>query len=403
MSDPGVYAVGTPQSFRQTLARALEVETDGIGWVQSATAAEEALINGDSPIDVLVLSPEVKEPDALGLAEFVGRSAPGTAIVMVRDHTWNGLLPAAMRAGIRDVVDLTQGSEELRDAVERAISWAQNLRSADMREQLSPNERGRIISVFSSKGGTGKTFLTTNLASAIAEVTGQDTAVVDLDFDMGDVFTYFGTEPSSNIVDLMLLGEGGTRDEIRAQGRKLGDHLWGYGAPSDPTAETPAGEQIGKFLRAIRSAFTYVVVDASVDYSDSALVCFDLSDDICLITGLDVVGVKHLSKALDTLLAIGLPRTRFRVVLNRAGSKVGLDAADVERVMKIQVDAMLPSSVLVPMSLNKGRPVVLEEPSSDVAGAVRSLAERFVEATPAGEPEPLDANGRKKFRLFARG
>jgi pilus assembly protein CpaE len=403
VSDPGVYAVGTPQSFRQTLARALEVETDGIGWVQSATAAEEALINGDSPIDVLVLSPEVKEPDALGLAEFVGRSAPGTAIVMVRDHTWNGLLPAAMRAGIRDVVDLTQGSEELRDAVERAISWAQNLRSADMREQLSPNERGRIISVFSSKGGTGKTFLTTNLASAIAEVTGQDTAVVDLDFDMGDVFTYFGTEPSSNIVDLMLLGEGGTRDEIRAQGRKLGDHLWGYGAPSDPTAETPAGEQIGKFLRAIRSAFTYVVVDASVDYSDSALVCFDLSDDICLITGLDVVGVKHLSKALDTLLAIGLPRTRFRVVLNRAGSKVGLDAADVERVMKIQVDAMLPSSVLVPMSLNKGRPVVLEEPSSDVAGAVRSLAERFVEATPAGEPEPLDANARKKFRLFARG
>ena len=403
MSDPGVYAVGTPQSFRQTLARALEVETDGIGWVQSATAAEEALINGDSPIDVLVLSPEVKEPDALGLAEFVGRSAPGTAIVMVRDHTWNGLLPAAMRAGIRDVVDLTQGSEELRDAVERAISWAQNLRSADMREQLTPNERGRIISVFSSKGGTGKTFLTTNLASAIAEVTGQDTAVVDLDFDMGDVFTYFGTEPSSNIVDLMLLGEGGTRDEIRAQGRKLGDHLWGYGAPSDPTAETPAGEQIGKFLRAIRSAFTYVVVDASVDYSDSALVCFDLSDDICLITGLDVVGVKHLSKALDTLLAIGLPRTRFRVVLNRAGSKVGLDAADVERVMKIQVDAMLPSSVLVPMSLNKGRPVVLEEPSSDVAVAVQSLAERFVEAAPAGEPEPLDANGRKKFRLFARG
>ena len=241
------------------------------------------------------------------------------------------------------------------------------------------------------------------VTSAIAEVTGQDTAVVDLDFDMGDVFTYFGTEPSSNIVDLMLLGEGGTRDEIRAQGRKLGDHLWGYGAPSDPTAETPAGEQIGKFLRAIRSGFTYVVVDASVDYSDSALVCFDLSDDICLITGLDVVGVKHLSKALDTLLAIGLPRTRFRVVLNRAGSKVGLDAADVERVMKIQVDAMLPSSVLVPMSLNKGRPVVLEEPSSDVAVAVRSLAERFVEATPAGEPEPLDANARKKFRLFARG
>ena len=58
-----------------------------------------------------------------------------------------------------------------------------------------------------------------------------------------------------------------------------------------------------------------MVVDASVDYSDSALVCFDLSDAICLVTPLDVVGVKHLSKALDTLLTIGLPRERFRVVL----------------------------------------------------------------------------------------
>ncbi len=123
-----VLAVGTPQSFRSTVARALEVEPDDVGWVQSVIAAEEELIEADEPIDVLVLSPEVKEPDALGLAEFVGRTAPMTAIVMVRDKSWNGLLPAAMRAGIRDVVDLTQGSEELRDAVERAISWAENLR-----------------------------------------------------------------------------------------------------------------------------------------------------------------------------------------------------------------------------------------------------------------------------------
>ena len=88
---------------------------------------------------------------------------------------------------------------------------------------------------------------------------------------------------------------------------------------------------------------------------------------ICLVTPLDVVGVKHLSKALDTLLTIGLPRERFRVVLNRADSKVGLDATDVERVMKITVDAMIPSSRLVPTSLNKGRPVVLDEPNSEVS------------------------------------
>ena len=380
MTDASVVAVGTPQSFRQQLARALEIEADEVGWVQSATAAEEMLIGAYSAIDVLVLSPEVKEPDALGLAEFVGRTAPGTAIVLVRDHTWNGLLPAAMRAGIRDVVDMTQGSDELREAVERAIVWATNLRSASgaaVKSDGSRSQRGHVVSVFSSKGGSGKTFVTANLAVAIAEVTGEPTAVVDLDVDMGDVFTYFGREPSASIQDLMQLGEGASSERVREIAVEVAPNVFAFGAPPDPAAEAPAGEAIGKFLRAIRSEFAWVVVDASVDYSDSALVCFDLSDMICLVTGLDVVGVKHLSKALDTLLTIGLPRDRFRVVLNRADSKVGLDAGDVERVMKIQVDAMIPSSRLVPTSLNKGRPVVLDEPGAEVSQAIRNLAERF--------------------------
>ena len=379
-----------------------------MGWVQSATAAEELLIGAYSSVDVLVLSPEVKEADALGLAEFVGRTSPGTAIVLVRDHTWNGLLPAAMRAGIRDVVDMTQGTDELREAVERAIAWAGNLRSATVAATTEGGgraQRGHILSVFSSKGGSGKTFLTTNLATAIAQVTGADTAVVDLDVDMGDVFTYFGREPSASINDLMELGEGADHDKIREVGVEVAPHTWAFGAPPDPAAEAPAGEAVGKFLRSIRNEFPFVIVDASVDYSDSALVCFDLSDMICLVTALDVVGVKHLSKALDTLLTIGLPRDRFRVVLNRADSKVGLDASDVERVMKIQVDAMIPSSRAVPTSLNKGRPVVLDEPNSEVSQAIHQLAVRLTGgAEDGGELAGVgaSADGRKKKGLFSR-
>jgi pilus assembly protein CpaE len=408
VTEVSVVAVGTPQSFRQQIARALELEGDEVGWVQSATAAEELLIGAYTPVDVLVLSPEVKEPDALGLAEFVGRTAPSTAIVLVRDHTWNGLLPAAMRAGIRDVVDMTQGTDELREAVERAVQWSSNLRSAtsSVRSDGLKVRRGTIVSVFSSKGGSGKTFLTTNLATALGEVTAHDVAVVDLDVDMGDVFTYFGREPSASITDLMELGEGADPEQIRRVGVEVAPHTWAFGAPPDPAAEAPAGEAVGKFLRTIRSEFDYVVVDASVDYSDSALVCFDLSDMICLVTGLDVVGVKHLSKALDTLLTIGLPRERFRVVLNRADSKVGLDASDVERVMKIRVDAMIPSSRLVPTSLNKGRPVVLDDPNSEVSQAVTHLAVRFSGIDQRHADGELIAVGagdtQKKKGLFGR-
>ena len=407
MTQQSVIAVGTPQTFRMTLARALEIEPDDVGWVQSVVAAEEVLVTTDEDVSVLVLSPEIKEPDALGLAEFVGRAAPMTAIVMVRDKSWNGLLPAAMRAGIRDVVDLTRGSEELRDAVERAIVWAENLRSLRGAMAEKPMHRGMVISVFSSKGGTGKTFLTTNLAVAIADLSGQETAIVDLDVDMGDCFSYFGLEPTRQVMDLIALGEGADAETVFASSTKVGEHLWAFGAVPDPAMQPPAGEAVGKYLRTLRNNFSYVIVDASADYTDLALACFDLSDAICLVTGLDVVGVKHLSKALETLLTIGLPRDRFRIVLNRADSKVGLDSGDVERVMKIQVDTMIPSSRLVPTSLNKGRPVYVEEPDSEVSQSIRLLASRFTgvadrskgsgEAGEAPSPEK-----KRRRRLFGR-
>jgi pilus assembly protein CpaE len=325
-----------------------------------------------------------------------------TAIIVVRDKSWNGLLPAAMRAGIRDVVDLTKGSEELRDAVERAILWAENVSNVRGQSAAKPKHRGSIISVFASKGGVGKTFLTTNLAAALADISKQETAVADLDVDMGDVFSYFGREPVKQMADLIALGEGADREAVFASGTKLYEHLWGFGAVPDPSVTPPSGESVGKYLRVLRNNFAFVVVDASADYTDLALACFDLSDAICLVTALDVVGVKHLSRALETLLTIGLPRDRFRIILNRADSRVGLDAGDVERVMKLQVDTMIPSSRLVPTCLNKGRPVVLEEPGSEVSDSIRRLASRFVSAPTAQGGELTLTPPQGKRRLFKR-
>ena len=403
MTQQPVIAVGATQSFRAALARSMEVETDEVGWVQSVIAAEEILADQtDHTARVLVLSPEVKELDALGLAEFVGRTAPMTAIIAVQEKATNGFLPTAMRAGIRDVVDLTRGSDELRDAVERAIQWTENVSSVRGQMAATPQHRGSIITVFATKGGVGKTFLTTNLAAALADITKQDTAAVDLDVDMGDVFTFFGREPTKRMADLISLGEGGEREAVFANGTKLGEHLWGFGGVPDPSAQLPGGEPVGKFLRVLRNNFPFVVVDASVDYNDLAWACFDLSDVICLVTQLDIVGVKHLSNALETLLAIGLPAEKFRLILNRADSRVGLDAQDVERVMKVRVDTKIPSSRLVPTCLNKGRPVVLEEPDSEVADSIRRMASRFIREPSADGRELALTPSQGKWRLFKR-
>jgi pilus assembly protein CpaE len=379
MSEPRVFAIGSPPSFRQQVARALDVDPESVGWLPSVTAAEELLVSGEEWADVLVLSTDVKDPDALGLADFVGRASPTTAVLLVRDRAPIGLLPAAMRAGIRDVVDLSRGSHELTEGLERAISWSESLRSLRGGERPSSAAgRGMVISIFSSKGGTGKTFLACNLAAAIAEKTSKDTAIVDLDLRIGDVFSYFGTEPSHPIDDLMALGHEADRDAILAVGTALYPHLWAFGATPNPASEPVPGQAAGKLIRSLRSAFAFTIVDAAAEYSDQVLAGFDLADEICLVTGLDVVGTKHLSIALETLLSLGMSRDQFRVVLNRADSKVGLTIADVERVLKVDVDTTIPSSQLVPLSLNQGRPVFIEDPKSDVSMAVAALAEKLI-------------------------
>src|SRR2546427_2792039 len=123
-----VLSIGGSQVFRQQVARALQAPTEDVEWVPTVTAAEENLARLGP--DVLVLAPAVKEPDAFGLADFVLRSRPATAVVMVRERAGNGLLPAAMRAGIRDVVDLSKGHDDLRDALERALDWSSKLKAA---------------------------------------------------------------------------------------------------------------------------------------------------------------------------------------------------------------------------------------------------------------------------------
>ncbi|MFN2489228.1 MAG: CpaE family protein [Actinomycetota bacterium] len=389
-----VLAVGAPPLFRDQVADALSASPQPVEWLASA-ADLSSFFERAQPPAVLVISPEISDHEALSLAESVGRRSPSTAMVLVRGHELNGLLPEVMRAGVRDVVDLSRG-DDLTAALERALTWSSSLRSLHVEERKQgPDHRGRIVSIFSSKGGTGKTFVASNFAAAIAARLQQDVALVDLDLGMGDVLSYYGREPTRPLADLIALGDGVDRATIMATGTRLGEHLLGFGSVSDPAAERIRGEAITNLLHALQASFKFVVVDLGPDYSDHSLAAFDASDEILLVTGLDVVGIKHLSKALDTLLSIGLPRERFRIVLNRADSNVGLEARDLERVLKVEVDASIPSSRLVPMALNMGTPVYLSEPKSDVAKSIGALADGFVGAQAS---KGVSSDKRRLFR-----
>lgn len=397
-----VVAVGDPPIFRQQVASALDAPTESVVWMASLTAAEQ-LFGGESDApDLIVISPAVDNGDALTLAQLANRFSPTTAVVLVGegDRTAKGALSSFMRAGVRDVVNLK--TDDLGDSLTRAIHWSQNLHSARSEEANDGASRGRVVTVFSSKGGSGKTFLASNLASAFAIRYELDTAIVDLDFIMGDVFAYFGSEPERSIRELIALGPHADRDSVMAYGTKLHELLHGFGAPADHGARPVPAEDVGNLLRALRRAFPMTVVDAPAGYTDEVLQALDVSDHVCVVATLDVVGIKHLAKMLETFNSIGFDREMLHVILNRADSKVGLDLADVERVTKFKIDALVPSSRLIPTSLNHGRPIYMEDASSPVSQSVEAIAARLV-PDPAKQAQSDSVPGKRSLFGFSFG
>ncbi|HET7481752.1 MAG TPA: P-loop NTPase [Actinomycetota bacterium] len=399
MTKPRVLAIGMPVEFRQQVARALDVDQDEVDWLPSVTAAEESVVVTHLAPHVLALSSDVKDADALGIGDFISTSSPTTAVILVRDTPSPGLMGAAMRAGIRDVIDARATEDDLGDALRRALAWSTGLEKVRPAQPASTDRaRGRIISIFSSKGGVGKTFLASNLAAAVARRSEAQVALLDFDLKLGDVFSYWGREPVHPAADLVALASRDDRDGVMSVGTELMEGVVAFGATPDPATDPMPSDTAGKILRSLRGNFDFTIVDASNDYSDQTVAVFDLSDEIWLVTGLDVVGMRHLLIAMDTLNSLGIPRDRLRVVLNRADSRVGPSLEDVERVLKVNIDLTIPSSDVVPRSLNKGTPVYLSDPESDVALAIDRIANKFLGKV-VGHHAPVAA-GRKRLRLL---
>jgi pilus assembly protein CpaE len=170
--------------------------------------------------------------------------------------------------------------------------------------------------------------------------------------------------------------------------------IWTLVAPTEPTvADSINPSSIGNILKLLRTAFDYVVIDTPPAFSEPVLAAFDESDWLVMLATLDV---PNLRLTLQTMELLHFPKNRIRVVVNRADSKVGLRLPDVEKLLSSPVDATIPSSRSVPLSVNKGSPIMLEEPKGPVAEAIRRVAAQLTDAQPGRSKQ------KQRRSLFAR-
>jgi pilus assembly protein CpaE len=384
-----------PDDGRATwLAHALSDLTDRAIRTTGADEAMAALATEGREVVAALVGPGLEDQDALDLAGRLRQAAPEVPVVLVRQRDSGELLRAALRVGVKDVLPSSSDATALRVAVARVLEAARELRSRLARGAVpsapADDRPGRIITVFSAKGGCGKTVLSTNLAAALA-TTGPEVALVDLDLNFGDVAIMLQLYPTRTIQDAAAAGE---LDAVTLRSY-LTPHqtgIWALVAPTEPTvADTVSASSVATILKLLRSGFGYVVVDTPTVLSDQVLAAFDESDTIVLLATLDVPSIKNLELTLQTMEQLRYPRSRILLVVNRADSRVGLRVPDVERLLGRPVDATIPSSRSVPLSVNKGSPIILEEPRGNVAEAIRRVAGRFTPTLPAGPapPRPL--------------
>jgi pilus assembly protein CpaE len=236
-----------------------------------------------------------------------------------------------------------------------------------------------VIVVLSPKGGSGKTMLTTNLGVALAASQLGQTAVVDLDCVFGDVASVLGLVPERTLGQLASVpGFDSTMLKVfLTRHERSGLYvLPGSGRPEEGEAVTD--EVAGRILDLLAKDFPFVVVDTAAGLDERALAAIDHATDIVLLASMDVASVRNLGKEIDALDRLGLTAARRHFILNRADARVGLEIADVEAAIGLKVEAALPSSRLVPLSMNQGRILVLDETDSPVARELLAFAGRFL-------------------------
>ena len=377
-----VVVVDDDPKLRTRLAVMLGADVQP-GLHSSLEALEEAGV--PLPGCVLVLGPSLASADRF---RELGRLRQGRELsaVIVVEQLSAELMQQAMRAGISDVVSLPADGTELIEAVQRAASRL-DLR-APVVEQAPPaaapeaaGSRGRLITVFSPKGGAGKSTISTNLAVILARRNEGIVALVDCDLQFGDVAVMLQLAPQQTVATVT---DAASADALLAQ---LLTHdptgLRVLPAPTDPAqADTIPYADVRRIIDQLRQVCDTVVVDTANAFNDVVLGVLEESDRIVLVAGMDIPHIKNTKIALQTMRLLNIGLEKVTLVLNRANSKVRLDVAEVERAIGVRADCLIPSDIVVPQSINKGVPVVLDAPRSGVAKALERLAE-IVTAAPA--------------------
>ncbi|MDP2401239.1 MAG: P-loop NTPase [Actinomycetota bacterium] len=366
----------TDKEFVARLEKVLS-GTENIEYIETVNPAEAADIATEKDAWIVVFGPSTDRDAVLAAGARIAVSSPRTVTLLMSRAVGADQLRAAMRAGFRDVVEVegtTYG--DLAGAVAEAYEAAATARGTKM-EHAGAN--ARVVTVFSTKGGVGKSVIASNLAAILASGMDKRVVLLDLDLESGDGAVMLGLEPTSTIYDAIQAYERLDAQLLEGYMREHSSGVKVLLAPVQPEqAESVTTARVAGIITLAREIADVVVIDTPGRLDETVLTAIDKSDQVLAIATMDLPSIKNTKISLAKLRQLGYRNGLVNLVLNRADSKVLLEPADVERAIGASVLARIPSDRLVPRSVNRGVPVALDQPKSAVAKSMVELARLVV-------------------------
>jgi pilus assembly protein CpaE len=385
-----VIIVDDVAETRENIRKLLQFESDFEVVGVARTGKEGIEVARESKPDVVLMDINMPDMDGIAATEIIRKELPYVQIVILSVQNDPNYMRKAMLAGARDFLAKPPSVDELISAIRRAGQLAKDERiktqtvvsvQTGRRAPSGPaapfSADGKIIVVYSPKGGAGCTTVATNLAMILQS---EDTPVVLVDgnFQYGDVAVFLNEQSKNSIVDLATRVDELDPDiihEVLIHHASSGVKV--LASPTRPEyAEGVSADQFTKLLRYLQQLFTYVIIDAETSLNDITLAAMDACHILILLVTQEIPAIKNARLFLDLADVLGLERKRIVMVMNHFDKRVGITVEKVSESFKHKIVAVLPfdDRVVLP-SINRGVPFILGDKSRPIARSFFELSD----------------------------
>jgi len=330
----------------------------------------EMILIKKKPI-LLLIGPTYKLDDFEKFLVSQNQALNLVKIILLATEVSTELLKRALKINIHDVLEFPFDNKDFKESIQRA----KDVFEAGSENISKEMHFSKKIMFFSTKGGSGNTFMAINFALALKKCTKKEVILFDANYQLGDIALMLGLYPRNTIFDLMTVN----KYDPETMNIFLTTHNSGIKvlpSPVDPSQSETIGSEVSiKVLEELSKIGDYIVIDAPFGFSDVVISFVENIDYLFLVSTKDLPSIKNLKICLQVLDKLKFKSEKMTIILNRADSKVEMDTDEIEKTINRKINVKIPSDRIVPVSINKGIPALISFPKSAVSKNIAKLTD----------------------------